>query len=448
MSSGGVVVLELPLGAAEESFELEEAVCSHGLFMMPPNQWDPVSKTLLRPLRLGLGDSDSDSESVTVRISQHQWAPRSLHVRVYCHNSPSLSRQHRESVLAQVSRMLRLSEDEERAVREFRNMYDKKKKKESSFVGRVFRSPTLFEDMVKCMLLCNCQWSRTSSMARALCELQLELQPQSSSLLFVADSAAAAASTNFNTPKPDKDHFIPNTPIPRESKVSTNFTNSGSIKADCVPADIVRDDDDYSYLNCKTCQAADEPHNIASDNDTIGNFPSPTELANLDEGFLASRCNLGYRASRILKLARDIVEGRIQLTQLEEASKGASFSKSSNYDKLAKQLKEIDGFGTFTCANVLMCMGYYHVIPTDSETIRHLRKVHARYSTVQTVQRDIECVYGKYAPFQFLAYWSELWHFYEKTFGKLSEMPCSDYKLITASNMGSTSSTKKRKKKC
>lgn len=163
MSSGGVVVLELPLGAAEEeeSFELEKAVCSHGLFMMPPNQWDPVSKTLLRPLRLRLGLGDSDSESVMVRISQHQWAPRSLHVRVYCHNSPSLSRQHRESVLAQVSRMLRLSEDEERAVREFRNMYDnekkKKKKKESSFVGRVFRSPTLFEDMVKCMLLCNCQ---------------------------------------------------------------------------------------------------------------------------------------------------------------------------------------------------------------------------------------------------------------------------------------------------
>ncbi|XP_050245832.1 uncharacterized protein LOC126693752 isoform X2 [Quercus robur] len=244
--------------------------------------------------------------------------------------------------------MLRLSEDEERAVREFRNMYnnEKKKKKESSFVGRVFRSPTLFEDMVKCMLLCNCQWSRTLSMARALCELQLELQPQSSSLLFVADSAAAAASTNFNTPKPDKDHFIPNTPIPQESKVSTNFTNSGSIKADCVPADIVRDDDDdYSCLNSKTCQAADEPHNIASDYDTIGNFPSPTELANLDKGFLASRCNLGYRASRILKLARDIVEGRIQLAQLEEASKGASFAKSSNYDKLAKQLKEIDGLG-------------------------------------------------------------------------------------------------------
>ncbi|KAL4607883.1 hypothetical protein ACB092_09G207700 [Castanea dentata] len=336
-----------------------------------------------------------------VRISQHQWAPHSLHVRVYCHNSPSLSRQHRESVLAQVSRMLRLSEDEERAVREFRNMYNnekkkKKKKKESSFVGRVFRSPTLFEDMVKCMLLRNCQWSRTLSMARALCELSWNCSLNHPVCYLWQILQLLLQVPTLIPQNPIRTSSFPTHPYHKESKVSTNFTNSGSIKADCVPADIVRDDDDYSCLNCKTCQAADEPHNIASDYDTIGNFPSPTELANLDEGFLASRCNLGYRASRILKLARDIVEGRIQLTQLEEASKGASFAKSSNYDKLAKQLKEIDGFGTFTCANVLMCMGYYHVIPTDSETIRHLKKVHARNSTVQTIQRDIDRVYEKH----------------------------------------------------
>jgi hypothetical protein len=41
--------LVLPLGEAAETFQLEKAVCSHGLFMMAPNQWDPLSKTLLRP---------------------------------------------------------------------------------------------------------------------------------------------------------------------------------------------------------------------------------------------------------------------------------------------------------------------------------------------------------------------------------------------------------------
>jgi hypothetical protein len=71
-----VVVLELGLGEAAKSFQLEKAVCSHGFFMMPPNQWDPLSKSLLRPLRLDTTDSDSDSDSVLVRISQHSWAPQ------------------------------------------------------------------------------------------------------------------------------------------------------------------------------------------------------------------------------------------------------------------------------------------------------------------------------------------------------------------------------------
>lgn len=33
-------------------FNLENAVCNHGFFMMPPNQWNPVTKSFRRPLRL------------------------------------------------------------------------------------------------------------------------------------------------------------------------------------------------------------------------------------------------------------------------------------------------------------------------------------------------------------------------------------------------------------
>ena len=106
--------------------------------------------------------------------------------------------------------------------------------------------------------------------------------------------------------------------------------------------------------------------------DMVGNFPTPSELAKLDENFLAKRCKLGYRASRIVKLAQSIEEGRIQLIQLEETCMERSLS---SYNKLAEQLRQIDGFGPFTCANVLMCMGFYHVIPTDSETVRHLKQV-------------------------------------------------------------------------
>ncbi|XAR49201.1 DNA-(apurinic or apyrimidinic site) lyase [Bertholletia excelsa] len=464
---GGGVVVELPLGETAATFDLEKAVCSHGLFMMAPNHWDPVSKGLLRPLHLD-PDNYSSVSSVLVRISHPSDSPKALHVRVY--GSDFLSPPHRQSLLAQVRRMLRLSEADDSIVKKFHMMH--REAKERGF-GRVFRSPTLFEDMVKCILLCNCHWSRTLSMARSLCELQLELQ----SLL---SSASAPEADNCTTSrKSSSETFIPSTPAGKESKRKVGVKNGSKTlavrfleaKVHVESDDLVKMDSNKMSNGCHIIFSSNEEdgcHNhysscqsrtqINEEDSTeinktdsclisgcqhsegielhclerIGNFPCPEELASLDEKFLAKRCSLGYRASRILNLAKSIVEGKVQLRQLEEACSEATLS---NYTKLNEQLKEIDGFGPFTCANVLMCMGFYHAVPTDSETIRHLKQVHARNSSIQTVQKDVEAIYGKYAPFQFLAYWSEVWHFYEEWFGKLSEMPDSDYKLITAANM-------------
>ncbi|KAJ6696338.1 DNA GLYCOSYLASE-RELATED [Salix koriyanagi] len=158
------VVLQIPLGDAAETFNLEKAVCSHGLFMMSPNHWDPLSRTFSRPLRLSLSDSDpqvsTPTTSLFVSISHLPHLPRSLSVRVY--GTRRLSPKHQEALVAQVVRMLRLSETDERNAREFRKMAEAAATEENcswlaDFGGRVFRSPTLFEDMVKCILLCNCQ---------------------------------------------------------------------------------------------------------------------------------------------------------------------------------------------------------------------------------------------------------------------------------------------------
>ncbi|PSS18995.1 hypothetical protein CEY00_Acc10937 [Actinidia chinensis var. chinensis] len=467
----GSVVVDLPLGeAAAATFDLEKAVCSHGLFMMAPNQWDPLSKTLLRPLRL---DSDSESDngasllhsssptSLIVRISHPSDSPHSLRLRVF--DTDSLSPQHQQNLLDQVRRMLRLSDAEEASVKEFQKMHGESK--DRGF-GRVFRSPTLFEDMVKCILLCNCQWSRTLSMARSLCELQTQLQSPS----FSAPVSKVMNGSSSRTPTAQTDYFVPKTPAGKESnrkrgakKGSKNLASRfRTTKARIETEDeVIMDSVEMSngevdcHESCNSYQTSSEiriadlieVHKadscLVSDfksseevelycRNSIGNFPSPRELANLDEKFLEKRCNLGYRAYRILNLARSIVEGRIQLRQLEEACIEPSLP---NYSTVKDQLKEIYGFGPFTCSNILVCMGFYHVIPADSETIRHLKQVHAINSTIQTIQRDVETLYGKYAPFQFLAYWSEVWNFYEEWFGKLSEMPCSDYKLITAANM-------------
>ncbi|PKI74948.1 hypothetical protein CRG98_004720 [Punica granatum] len=453
-----VAVLELPLGDAAETFSLEKAVCSHGLFMMAPNRWDPLTRTFSRPLRL-IADLEGDASlSVMVRISHHS---RALQVLVYGHSA--LSPEHESSLMHQVRRMLRLTENDESNMRGFRKMCEEMRASEvvRNFGGRVFRSPTLFEDMVKCILLCNCQWSRTLDMALALCELQLELQHSSSNL-----SGSEASVKVAETAEAKTEGFFPKTPSLKEAKrkrvrrmsgtnLSGKFTDiEQDLKVDVTTkiegvenvenGSCLQETDRYASNssstnngfiesgNQRSCQTLNESCEVDHCFDKIGNFPSARELATLDESFLAKRCNLGYRASRILKLSQGIVKGKIQLRQLEEMCDTQNFS---SYAELMEQLKEIDGFGPFTCANVLMCMGFYHAIPTDSETIRHLKQVHAKSSSLQTIQRDVEEIYGQYAPFQFLTYWAEIWNFYEQTFGKLSAMPYSDYRLITASNM-------------
>lgn len=447
------VSLELPLGDAAATFRLETAVCSHGLFMMAPNRWDPLSKTLLRPLHLTLHHHHQrePQDSVMARISQPHDRPHCLRIHVKTPSS-SLSSENKEALLAQVSRMLRLSESEDGVYRVFREVYGCG----SSSVGRVFRSPTLFEDMVKCILLCNCQWPRTLSMAQALCELQRELLLQSvtsKAVDFVPKTpavkepkrkigkseASKCLATQFDAQTEAELESHPNDMSTEKSEPAAKNSSPSSLVS--VPTENNSWEESYGVNSDLLC----DPQFLRDgDFDGIGNFPTPAELAKLDKDFLAKRCKLGYRAERILKLAQGIVEGRIRLRELEETCMDRSLC---SYDKLAVQLRQIDGFGPFTCANVLMCMGFYHIIPSDSETIRHLQQVHGRKSTIKTIARDVQQIYAKYSPFQFLAYWSELWHFYENKFGKISEMPYSAYKLFTACNMKSESRRSNKRKK-
>lgn len=267
-------------------------------------------------------------------------------------------------------------------------------------------------------------------MARALCELQRELIGCSAPEIFQPKTPEVKEQKR----KRGKGKKVA---IKLETEVVKNYTDCAEneksmINQDTRPQSLQQ----CQFLNTDSCLK--ELQNcstlvVKDESLQIGNFPSPEELATLDEKFLAQRCKLGYRAQRILSLAMDIVARKIDFEKLEENCNGPL---SGDYDELDMQLSGIRGFGPFTRANVLMCMGFYHKIPTDTETIRHLKQFHGRNNcTSRSVQDDVEKIYSAYAPYQFLAYWSELWDDYEKRFGKLSEMPHSDYQVITANNM-------------
>ncbi|KOM26965.1 hypothetical protein LR48_Vigan347s001900 [Vigna angularis] len=87
--------MELP--SESEPFQLEQAVCSHGFFMMAPNRWDPLSKTLTRSLLLH--NPSSSSSSLLVSMSQRS---QSLAVRVHVVHSISPQQQRHITVLNSV----------------------------------------------------------------------------------------------------------------------------------------------------------------------------------------------------------------------------------------------------------------------------------------------------------------------------------------------------------
>jgi len=237
-------------------------------------------------------------------------------------------------------------------------------------------------------VLTYCRWARTLSMATALCELQLELRRSSS----IEDFQSRTPPIREPERKHRKRQCV-------RVKLETRFAEDkleGLTLASGTSNDSTQSEtnEDLSSLHSAASGTGSKCDSLPSFNtselslnnvpgleDCIGDFPTPEELVNLDEDLLAKLCSLGYRAKRIVMLARGIVEGKVSLQKLEETCKisvPAAEELStieSTYERLNIELSAISGFGPFTRANVLMCMGFNHTIPADTETIRHLKQV-------------------------------------------------------------------------
>ena len=216
-------------------------------------------------------------------------------------------------------------------------------------------------------------------MARALCELQLELRSHSAGEDFYSKTPpkrelkrkrgkGKKTVTNLETRLLDNETMF--------SGDANSIINSDNQpehpqgKEQC--ASFLSDTGDSGNIT-----SSSQPLNISSSGfhtlpNEVRDFPTPEELANLDSEFLAESCRLGYRAQHIISLAKSVVDGTLQLKNLERVCDG---HVSASYEEMERQLCGIKGFGPFTRANVLMCMGFYNRIPTDTETLRHLKMV-------------------------------------------------------------------------
>lgn len=145
--------LRLP---APDDYVLSRDACSYGYFLLSPNRWDVREQSLSRVLSLPAGP-------VLIRITQPGGAGSPLRVAA----SRSLSAGDRAAAERQVRRMLRLDESAD-DIAAFHRLDPRWKR---SGRGRLFRSPTLFEDILKTVTSCNVTWPGTVHMNRRLCEV-------------------------------------------------------------------------------------------------------------------------------------------------------------------------------------------------------------------------------------------------------------------------------------
>jgi 3-methyladenine DNA glycosylase/8-oxoguanine DNA glycosylase len=138
--------------AAPEDFALARDANSYGYVRLAPDRWDATENCLRTVF-------DLDEGPAKLRIAQR--APARLEVVA----DRSLSRSEQQTTRGAIARMLRLDE----SAAQIAAFHAVDPRWRASGRGRVFRSPTLFQDVIRTVTSCNVAWSSTVNMNARFC---------------------------------------------------------------------------------------------------------------------------------------------------------------------------------------------------------------------------------------------------------------------------------------
>jgi 3-methyladenine DNA glycosylase/8-oxoguanine DNA glycosylase len=177
--------LVLPLaGPAGEPVDLWRTLVSHGIAELPPAELDESVRTFRTTLRLGAG------KPRTVVVSEDGAGAARIEVL-----GPAPAAGVGDQVLAVVRGMLNLDED----LSDFYRLAAKDERLAwvTTGAGRMLRSPTVYEDVVKTICTTNCAWSATVRMVTALVAQLGERSAGGFGRAFPTPPAMAAAPESF-----------------------------------------------------------------------------------------------------------------------------------------------------------------------------------------------------------------------------------------------------------
>jgi 3-methyladenine DNA glycosylase/8-oxoguanine DNA glycosylase len=141
-------------GAGGEPVDFARTLLSHGVADLPPNAIEPDGSQMVSVLRV-------DGRAWIIRLSPD--GRRAARLEAAGRVPPASDR---PALLAQVRHMLRL--DEDLSAFYLAAAADPALAWVAAGAGRMLRSPTVFEDLVKTICTTNCTWSATERMVGAL----------------------------------------------------------------------------------------------------------------------------------------------------------------------------------------------------------------------------------------------------------------------------------------
>jgi len=165
------------------TFNFWRTVYSHGWCALPPFEVDKDNNHLKRLLEL------SGGKKILVEISQSPKGELSVST------TAKISAKEREDIVRQLSSCLRLDEDYSEFYSEAKNHKDFRWVSKAG-AGRLLRSPTVFEDVVKMICTTNCSWALTEIMVGNLCK-KLGCRVDDSRWTFPKSEAIANTSAKF-----------------------------------------------------------------------------------------------------------------------------------------------------------------------------------------------------------------------------------------------------------
>lgn len=289
-------------------FHFLYTVQSHGWFQLAPNSWDDKTKTLQRAQCLSNGN-------VVLLDITDSGSPKRPKISVTVHHPRKLAESDQQEIINIVTYMFRTNVD----LTPFYTICKKRGKQwhpVTQGMGRLLRSPTVFEDIVKTIATVNMQWGGTKAMSQRLVD-----------------------------------------------KLGEPFPGDENKKA----------------------------------------FPTPQAIANVSSEFFQEEIKMGFRNRYVLELAQRIENNEIDVE---------SFANTDvPTDQLKKEIKNIKGIGDYAAANILMLLGRYDELTIDSVCRDFFSK---KYNKGEKCSDDeTSKKYQRWKEWKFLAYWFDLWSWYQ-----------------------------------